>query len=126
MEETQTELVFVYGTLKSGGSNHSFLRGSEFIKKDSISGLMFSCPDFPMVIPDPANLNLITGEVYEITKKVMKKLDWVECHPDFYCREKVITENGLEVWVYFYKDSLEGLESIPSGNWNAQQNKGEE
>ena len=47
--------IFVYGTLKKGGSNHYFLRSSKFIKKQTLKDHSIFVPSgygFPLLLED--------------------------------------------------------------------------
>ena len=123
-----TDFVFVYGSLKRGFGNHRCLEGAEFIGPGILDNAkMLNLGAFPGLVP--ATTGEIFGEIYKITPTILVRLDRLEGHPHFYCREiKPIFEGFeqnspcFEAWVYYLsKDSIahysEICETIPSGNW---------
>ncbi|MDQ7056677.1 MAG: gamma-glutamylcyclotransferase family protein [Persephonella sp.] len=97
--------VFVYGTLRKGFWNHSFLGNSRFLgygkTKEKYS---LYADSIPYVVKEP--LTQIKGEIYEVDDETLQRLDELEGHPSFYKRElvDVITEDGklIKAWIYFY------------------------
>ncbi len=125
------EYVFVYGTLKKGFYNHKGrLDGtaghSKFIKQDTIDGVMYDLGDFPGVVLYKKNDNQtelehrlkIHGEVYEIDKNVLKKLDQLEGYPNFYNRSEIITDSGLKAWIYHMElKEVQNRNIVKNGIW---------
>ena len=114
--------VFVYGSLKNGHSNHGLLHGKRMVCRDSVEGpfTMYSLGYFPGVVDngEDAPLRTIYGEVYEVDDAGLASLDLLEGHPTFYMREKVTTNNGLRVWMYFLQGRRElGDREVASGMW---------
>ena len=120
--------VFVYGSLKKGFGNHRCLEGATFVGPGILDNAkMLNLGAFPGIIPSPTGK--IFGEVYKITPEILARLDRLEGHPNFYCRQVASifadfeeTIPQFESWVYFLsKDSAEHYqeicESIPSGQW---------
>jgi len=113
-------LIFVYGTLRKGFGNHHLLENAEFLGtgrtkekyKMTANGIPFVSKSEPV--------SYIIGEVYEVDKKTLKRLDRLEGHPDWYKREKVkiILETGKEVeaWIYFNEIS-QGRHLIKNGDF---------
>ena len=80
------ELVFVYGTLKYGFHNHRFLIGLPFEKAFAPNIDLHAGPLFPFA---KRGTNFACGELYKVDLHTLKKLDKLEGHPNFYCREKI-------------------------------------
>jgi gamma-glutamylaminecyclotransferase len=122
--------VFVYGSLKKGHCNHILLHEAEaeFLGYDSISGI-FDLIDFgmyPAVMDGDSDFEpgTIKGEVWAGDEDMLKGLDWLEGHPNFYQRRKLWTDiNKLRVWVYFLDDRWleEGDDIINEGIWNPRE-----
>lgn len=101
------ELVFVYGTLKFGYSNSSFLTNAKIIgrgiTKDKFSLYVGSLPYLTSEM-----IHQVKGEVYEVSKQRLAYLDSLEGHPNFYKRWKIKIklENNKTVtcWTYFFND----------------------
>ena len=62
----------------------------------------------------------VEGEVYRVDATVLKILDELEGHPDYYQRDKIDVKfldldnsNGLESLAYFLRDYNKDLEDLP-------------
>ena len=96
--------VFVYGTLRKGYWNHSLLENSKFLGK-AITKEKYSlfADGIPYVVKIPKTQ--IIGELYEVDKETLERLDRLEGHPDFYKREEIevlLDEKPMKAWIYFY------------------------
>ncbi len=100
-----TELVAVYGTLKIGQSNNSYIRGCRHI------GSGETLDEYPMIIKGLPYLVKEKGvgynvevDVFEVGEFDLRGLDRLEGHPNWYRREKteIKLDNGRHVsaWVY--------------------------
>ncbi len=106
--------IFVYGSLRKGFHNHTYLNKAHFIGNyKTINKFYMYSPKscvFPYVIDtqidEKAEAIPIQGEVYMVDKKVILSLDSLEGHPTFYERVKIYVENKdlllrtLEVYIY--------------------------
>lgn len=73
--------IFVYGTLKKGGILHKHMEGAKFIKKKKISGyVLYLAPDetYPLLYHTGADDDVVTGELWKISKMAKRKLDKYE------------------------------------------------
>jgi len=119
--------VFVYGTLLTGMGNWEYLLSPREGIPDQIYGfVMYSLGGFPGIIPDSdKGINLIEGEVFEITEEDLKRFDRLEGYSgkdspyNMYVRKVVKTVSGEEVFTYIYNDPdhLRGRALIPDGDW---------
>ena len=129
-------LIFVYGTLKRGGSLNGILDGSPYIGPARILGFgLWRLRWFPAIFPllasddpvgedqDYAVTTWVDGEVYEVDASTLRALDRVEGHPRHYRRERI--ERALwkrdfspvrDLEAYVYPERPQG-ERIPSGIW---------
>jgi gamma-glutamylcyclotransferase (GGCT)/AIG2-like uncharacterized protein YtfP len=119
-----SELVFVYGTLRTGDVRHGV---DSFVKmlspKAFIDGFdMLDLGGFPGLVPGDGR---IRGEVHEYEH--LRNLDRIEGHPDFYRRRQVPVfndEGGViyhDAWVYclHHVPTRPKLPIIESGDWFA-------
>lgn len=109
-------LVFVYGTLRRGGSNHYMLADSNFLGKYTTEPLytMFRLGQFPAVVA--RGNTAIDGEIYRVSDEVFSLLDELECYPSVFSRQVIQTPAG-ETWLYVY-NRLVGTEHIVAhGDW---------
>jgi gamma-glutamylcyclotransferase (GGCT)/AIG2-like uncharacterized protein YtfP len=101
------DLVFVYGTLKSGHSNNRLLSTATLIGEGVTEGLFTLVNSgYPLAVPPHGQTTSIImpvrGEVWQIdSPNTLRRLDILEGHPRNYYRtlEKV---NGQLVWMYNY------------------------
>jgi len=108
--------VFVYGTLKTRGSNNGLLRraGGQFLGYDCIhvdAAAFINFGSFPaMVYPigqAGKHKQLIRGEVWYGPDEILRALDQLEGHPHFFERRKhwtMLLEKRC--WVYAVKDDM--------------------
>lgn len=113
--------VFVYGTLKKGFSNHCFLRNAVFVGQGwTVDSYALYLDEYPGVYRDNP-VGRVRGEVYEVDRRLLARLDALEDHPALYCREKidVLLDDGrtVRVWIYFYP--YEGGQLIAGGEFGA-------
>lgn len=95
--------VFVYGTLKSGRTNHPAVEGSVFLGRATIKGpyALINLGWYPAIVENEQLVEReIGGEVYEIDHDTLATLDMIEGHPSYYERVKAMTSLGCKAWVY--------------------------
>jgi gamma-glutamylcyclotransferase (GGCT)/AIG2-like uncharacterized protein YtfP len=117
----EQHLVFVYGTLLRGLSNHALLDQAPFLgpartKKPYALYLDY----FPKVVREET-VSPIVGELYLVDGPVLALLDDLEDHPFEYRREQVdiIMDDNEEVlaWIYFHPQ--QGGFLVPGGDLRA-------
>lgn len=112
--------VFVYGTLKKGFGNNYLLRDSKFIgEATTVEKYALYISGIPFVTKDE-KISHIQGEVFEVTKETLLKLDSLEGHPNWYKREEIFvtlnkSKKKLKAWIYFNPTPGGTLE--PSGSY---------
>ncbi|MEN9841017.1 MAG: hypothetical protein RL376_817 [Verrucomicrobiota bacterium] len=76
----QTHLVFVYGTLKRGGSNHAYLAGQTYRGDAALRPgfVLYSLGDYPGLVAEPENAESVTGELWSVDALTLAKLDALE------------------------------------------------
>ena len=124
-----TELVFVYGTLRQGGSNARFLANADFVDYgstvDSYSLYVDRDSGLPYVVE--GGLSRVVGEVYRVSSDLLSgPLDALEEHPDVYCRKLVqVVASGVEyaAWIYIWPHPIgDSFVFVESGDfmksWN--------
>jgi gamma-glutamylaminecyclotransferase len=95
--EPVADKVFVYGTLKQGYGNHHILADSTFIGEGtSISYMVMIGKDyaFPYLLGygyeyPSAKSHRIKGEIYEVDKATLKRLDRLEGYPTHYDKQTI-------------------------------------
>jgi gamma-glutamylcyclotransferase (GGCT)/AIG2-like uncharacterized protein YtfP len=110
------ETVFVYGTLRKGGSNHHRMAGALKLGAGTVRGRLFHVDWYPGIILDHAG-NEIHGEVYVVDAETLAALD--EFEGDAYARVRVEVAGTAahDAWIWEYRMPVEGLREITSGDW---------
>jgi gamma-glutamylcyclotransferase (GGCT)/AIG2-like uncharacterized protein YtfP len=81
--------VFVYGTLKSGFSNHYLLDGCEYLGgAATVPTYKMIENGFPVIMPDPGGKPL-AGEIYTVDDETLARLDQLEREGSSYDRELI-------------------------------------
>jgi gamma-glutamylcyclotransferase (GGCT)/AIG2-like uncharacterized protein YtfP len=133
--------LFVYGSLRQGFPNHFFLAESKYIgefttahkyvmigqKSKAFPFVVYSHPSFDSTV--------IHGELYDIDENVLKSIDALEGHPEFYRRRMIIVTDGTisyiaQMYILENKGIIDGIienmgetdsrfEVVESGNWSS-------
>jgi gamma-glutamylaminecyclotransferase len=115
-------LLFVYGSLKFGLSNHARLRGAHCVDREAMShgfGLIRYVAGYPALVAAP--LRVTRGEVYSVNDRTLAELDEFEECPEVYRRADipVVLSNGDGVFAFTYlaRSGADG-EPYPGEVWN--------
>lgn len=99
--------VFVYGTLRKGCTNHYLLDGLPFVDAECEGVVRYWEYGVPFPFAKQGQ-GKIYGELYNVDNSVLKKLDALEGHPNFYKRQllNVSDCNGIntQAWIYLIND----------------------
>jgi len=108
-------LVFVYGTLRKGESNHHYLMNSqllgEFLTPPQYT--LYDLGAYPALIEGKKS---VLGEVYLIDDPILCQLDELEDVPVEYRRESLETSFG-RAWIYLYQNTYNLSDEITTGDW---------
>ena len=113
-------LIFVYGTLKRGGSNHRQLDGQEFVgTAQTIAGYrLFDLGDYPGMVAASGDRPGVTGEVWSVDSDSLRRLDALEgVDQGLYQRVPVALQppfGGRGVETYLYLQSVSGRTELGS------------
>jgi gamma-glutamylaminecyclotransferase len=113
-------LVFVYGTLKRGFSNHAFLAGQSFAgEAETAPGFeLYALGGYPGMVADPGGAGVVTGEVWSVDDACLAQLDDLEGTAEgLYAREAVPLGPpfaGTQVEAYLYLKGVEGRARLGS------------
>ena len=123
------ELVFVYGTLRRGGSNGFRMKGAKLMGRGFVAGKLYTISWYPGLVLGRAG-GIVTGEVFRVGAEQMRALDDFEglaageIEGSEYRRVKVeciIESPALDdaemVWAYEWKGPVDEERRIPSGDW---------
>jgi gamma-glutamylaminecyclotransferase len=72
--------IFVYGTLKRGGSNHAFLASQRFLgdTRTAPGFTLYSLGDYPGMVRAPGDTAGVTGELWVVDDACLAELDRLE------------------------------------------------
>ena len=128
-EVDEKELVFVYGTLRRGGSNAFRMEGAVFCCEARVEGELHAITWYPGLTLKPG-AGWVIGEVYQVGPEQMRALDEFEglsageIEGSEYRRVKApvrreeIPRPGIQwVWVYEWIGPVDPERKIASGNW---------
>ena len=111
-------LVFVYGTLKRGESNHHYLAGQRFVgrARSRPAYRLFELEGFPGLVAAPRDGRSVEGEIWEVDQKCLGLLDDLEgTASGVYARLSIPLlppHDALEVEGYLYLGSVEGRREL--------------
>ncbi len=119
--------VFVYGTLRKGGSNHFRMASADFVGEGKISGRMVKIDWYPALLCGGGTC--VKGELYLVDAETLKALDDFEgitpdaTKPRDYRRVKVTVNlsNGEteDAWVWEWIGDTGSAEPLDGGDWLA-------
>ena len=118
--------VFVYGTLRMGGSNHARMRGARFVGPAEVRGRLYRVGAYPGLILDET-AGGVSGEVYEVDDNLLAELDAFE--GDEYERVGIVPvmTGGPGAWdedagrasLWHWRGGVDDLLEIEGGDWIA-------
>ncbi|GAA5117630.1 gamma-glutamylcyclotransferase [Luteolibacter yonseiensis] len=120
------QLVFVYGTLRRGGSNHFRMAGAEFIASGTITGRMYRIDWYPGLVLDGAG-DEIQGEVYSVGPEQLAALDVFEglsageIEGSEYRRSRTVVigrdSRPIDAWVWEWLGITDESQRLRDGDW---------
>ncbi len=126
--EAGRQLVFVYGTLRRGGSNHFRMEGAVFQGAASVRGRLYRIDWYPGLVLDE-NGGGIAGDVFAVEPGHLRELDDFEglsadgVEGTEYRRVQVpvTLESGtrVEAWIWEWRGPVERFPEVAGGDWLA-------
>lgn len=112
------ELVFVYGTLRRGGSNHFRMAAAEFLESGTLRGRLYRVDWYPGLVMDAAG-DEIHGEVFAVRPEQLAELDDFEGQEYRRIRATVKTPYGvpMKVWIWEWLMPTDEGQRITGGDW---------
>lgn len=129
IDESVTDLLFVYGTLRKGGRQHALLaRGADFVGHAQFQGRLYRVASYPGAVPSHEPRDIVHGEVYRLrdSSRLIAELDRYEgfdpCDPSaLFVRRLAATilSDGttMDAWIYLYTGPTRPLARIESGDF---------
>ncbi|HVJ46525.1 MAG TPA: gamma-glutamylcyclotransferase family protein [Luteolibacter sp.] len=119
------ELVFVYGTLRRGGSNHFRMSGADFVTAGVVLGKIYRIDWYPGLVL--GNEGRVKGEVFSVDAAQLLELDAFEglsageVEGSEYRRVKadIFTEDGkmIGAWVWEWLGPFDEARHLVEGDW---------
>lgn len=122
MNAPASQLLFVYGTLKRGCSNHPFLVGQKFIDvARTVPGYrLFGLGAYPGLVAVSGDRDGVSGEVWSVDAAGLAEIDFLEgVDQGLYRREPVpllAPFEGESIDTYVYALSVDGYPDL-GGEW---------
>ena len=110
--------VFVYGTLRRGGSNNFRMDGCKWLGPAGVNAHLYEVDWYPGLVLDEDAAEVV-GDLYEVPNEKMPELDKFEGSEYRRVRAMVQTaeDTAMSAWIWEWNRSTEGLEPIPDGDW---------
>lgn len=118
-------MVFVYGTLRRGGSNHFRMAQARFVAEGAVYGGLYRIDWYPGLVVDE-NSGAVKGEVFMADAGTIAELDDFEGSGYHRVRIAVVVGDGtgvrsvIEAWVWEWLGETREDLRIASGDWLAE------
>lgn len=123
IESAFPHVVAVYGSLRAGFYNHSFMANAEAIGSSWLGGFrMHDLGHFPGIVISEDTNEKVLVEWYRVGDNTLAELDALEDYfPDapetsIYLRQVTQSPFG-DAWIYLYNQTLEQAPLVESGDW---------
>lgn len=112
------ELVFVYGTLRRGASNHFRMAEAEFVSVGTVNGRLYQINWYPGLVLDAA-ADRVVGEIYQVSTSVMEELDLFEGAEYRRLQTQVLMSDGetVSASIWEWLGRVDESRCIKSGDW---------
>ena len=114
----ETHHLFVYGNFLPGEPDHDLLSEAEHLGAATTSSgyKLVERGTFAALVV--GGLDKVHGELYEVPRALLGKLDSRREHPRLYERKRVILDDGREAWAYTLSaEQARGLRRVRHGDW---------
>jgi len=109
--------IFVYGTLMDGECNHHLLQNLPYRAAYAENLVLHNLGSYPAAAGGEGT---VYGEVYEVDRETLRKLDELESSPELYHRETIrvyySAEESDTAEIYILPEAVH-CPGIPSGRW---------
>ncbi len=123
------ELVFVYGMLRKGASNHSRLKAAEHLGEATVRGHLLKISWFPALVLDPQSKTQVWGDLYQVKGAQLQAFreyeglagdarEGTDCRLVHARAQQVPASLGsLRVLLWEWTGDREGAELVTTGDW---------
>jgi len=113
VEHSPPSLVFVYGTLRSGNSDHRHLRNAKLLGRGRTKEQFALYLGVTPYVVKSEKVSWIVGEAYEVDDRTLRRLDLLQQCPSWRFRESVdvVLDDGreLQAMMYFAREKKRQL-----------------
>lgn len=117
-ESSSEHHLFVYGTLRSEGSNAWRMKEARWLASGSTPGMLYRVDWYPAARFDASAPTRIVGELYVASPDLLRRLDIFEGAE--YERVEIIVDTDLgpkQAFAWSYLPSVESLKPLSHGDW---------
>ena len=122
MSDEKCEVVFVYGTLRRGGSNHFRMANSLFVAQGKVRGRLYRIDWYPGFVADE-NAGPVVGEFFMANAETIAALD--EFEGSEYRKVKIAVEvkeeagvvSKVQAWIWEWLGETSESQRIVGGDW---------
>jgi gamma-glutamylcyclotransferase (GGCT)/AIG2-like uncharacterized protein YtfP len=110
--------VFVYGTLRRGGSNHFRMDEAEFVAMGTVTGRLYRIDWYPGLVPDETAGDVV-GEIYQAPEGLLEKLDAYEgaAYRRLQTQVRLLRGASVSAWIWEWLGPVDEARRIMSGDW---------
>jgi gamma-glutamylcyclotransferase (GGCT)/AIG2-like uncharacterized protein YtfP len=118
-------MVFVYGTLRRGASNHFRMADSRFVAEGKVRGKLYRIDWYPGIVVDE-NAGPVVGEIFMANAETIAALDEFEGNGYRRVRASVdVTDDAgtssvIKAWMWEWIGDPDQAQCIASGDWMAE------
>ena len=117
-----SHIIFVYGTLMKGESNHYYIENQQYLGKAAIHGYnLYNLGHYPGIRPSEHKTRTVYGELYSIDDNALKEVNRLEGEGSLYLlrQTEAQTEDGKTVTagIYVYNHETNEEKLIEGGDW---------
>ncbi len=125
LRKGESALLFVYGSLRRGGENHSFLAEARFLGEawTEPGHRLLDLGRYPGMVV--AGEEKVLGELFEVDAETLEGLDRFEGHPSHYQRRRLRLEVDCIAWAYFPVQVDPTAKPVPGGCWLTWRQRGD-
>ncbi|MEK7952356.1 gamma-glutamylcyclotransferase family protein [Luteolibacter soli] len=129
MSGSSSELVFVYGPLRRGGSEAYCMKSAEFVAEGRVAGALYHLPEGPGLVDGEMGSPSVRGELYQMSADKLQRLDELdgldaeERERSDRRRRRVMVHSllddgyALEAWTWVWLGPVDPARWIQSGDW---------
>lgn len=122
MSDEKCEMVFVYGTLRRGGSNDFRMANARFVAEGEVRGRLYRIDWYPGFVADE-NAGPVVGDIFMVDAETIAPLD--EFEGSAYRRVKIEVEvrdeagavSKEQAWIWEWLGATSESQRIAGGDW---------